>query len=624
MRLALGDFGLPDCASATNLSPAESGEDGIGFSPVPGAHRIVVLPSSLGWRMTLGVPQMDVFTLAGFYTRRDIAYPGPDGKSWPAREYRMTPKGYLHAWRSNRDCYEFTEYARVELLSAEPIPVPERLSGFGKAYRATFHIHASAFRPWAQTPEFHYVFTNASTVAQSVRAPRKKDQVFFLHKDRWYSEREAIRALVIDTTALGANDREQQRIQAARDGLAAHATKRRMARLDGMTLASLRAGLEQEDRRHRLAPCLDLPVREADRSRGFRKNEGPPTFVLYDEQERRDATRHEHARAFLQRLVKAGLATTEPFDGEPFPGARPGSGQRFVLVEKVAAALDPLRPSCLPLGAGRLEELRLGPVAMDSVSFRGWLRLTEPMPWTAALAVQFPNVKAIIDQGFGLMGKASAKNWSDPGFRLQAPHFSAAPPFRRNRFDPIVEPTADPAIVDQEPGQPVRMAGMRCDISADGTEVTATKFPCTRALATRAFHSGKAYAEIAFRSTGPDTHPETWTNAAVTSKRSLSSLSTGAASVSFAGSFNKRQVKHGDVISVALDMDERVLYWRLNGQWMTGRPGTGLGAPLVNLGEAYFIAASVQKPHESWQINFGATPFRFPPPDGFPPYGGDR
>jgi hypothetical protein len=168
------------------------------------------------------------------------------------------------------------------------------------------------------------------------------------------------------------------------------------------------------------------------------------------------------------------------------------------------------------------------------------------------------------------------------------------------------------------------MVDTSCTVSADGTEVSGFPRSCAQSRASRTFRSGKAYAEIVFQGKASGAHPDTWTNAAVTSQRSLYSLSTGAAPFSFAGSSNKHFIKDGDVISLALDMDSRVLYWRLNGQWMTGRPGTGLGEPMLYPNDEYFIALSVQDKAEAWRVNFGATPFRYPPPEAFPPYGGHR
>jgi hypothetical protein len=623
LRLALGEFGAPACASLTNLRPVEQGFPGIRFDAIPGAHRIVVVPSSSGWRMAMGVPELTVLTAAGFYAMSETTFIAPDGEKRPAREYRLTKKGYLALSQPQQQCYDFVSFGRLELVSSERTQVPERLSGLGEAYRAKFRIHYSELYSWAQTPEFRYVFTKVSNLAQATTAPLYKEQIAFFQNGRWFSEREAMMGLMIDAAALRAESSGQ--VHAAREKLAADTPERRAARLAAIKVSALREQLALESNRPRLEPCLDLPVQQADLSGGFWKKDIAPTFVLYDLPERRDVARYEHAADFLQRLQKARLAKSETFEGEPFRGARAGKGLRFILDQAAAASLEASRPTCLPLGVGRVEEIQLGRTGQNGIAFRGWVRLSQPRAWTAALAAEFPNVRTIVDQGFGVIGTVSAEDGTPHlQLQLQAPAFAPKQPMRPIRLEPLVVRAVEPTIVDQEPGAPVRMAATGCAVSVDGTEVSGTLRSCTQSRASRAFRSGKAYAEITFQGKATGAHPETWTNAAVTSQRSLYSLSTGASPFSFAGSFNKHLIKDGDVISLALDMDSLVMYWRLNGQWMTGRPGTGLGEPMLYPGDEYFIAVSVQDKAEAWRINFGATPFHFSPPDGFPSYGGRR
>lgn len=43
--------------------------------------------------------------------------------------------------------------------------------------------------------------------------------------------------------------------------------------------------------------------------------------------------------------------------------------------------------------------------------------------------------------------------------------------------------------------------------------------------------------------------------------------------------------------------------------------------------EEHFLAVAVgpmEGPPESWRMNFGATPFKYPLPDGYRPYGGPQ
>jgi hypothetical protein len=269
-----------------------------------------------------------------------------------------------------------------------------------------------------------------------------------------------------------------------------------------------------------------------------------------------------------------------------------------------------------------LEDVRIGDVDQQGVSFRGWARLYQPRAWAAALAAQFPDVRSILENGYGFTGTVQLTDEAPIQVQVRAPQFALKSAPRRVPLEPQIAKTG-PAVVDLLPAGVVRMQAQGCTISGDGNEVTAS-VSCREARATRGFRMGKAYAEIGFRGRAKGAHPDTWTNAAVTSQRFLYSLSTGAALFSFAGTHTKHRIKDGDVIGIALDMDAQVLYWHLNGQWMTGRPGSGIGEPMIDTGQEYFIAVSVQDKAEGWRINFGATPFRYPPPDEFPPYGAPR
>jgi hypothetical protein len=129
-----------------------------------------------------------------------------------------------------------------------------------------------------------------------------------------------------------------------------------------------------------------------------------------------------------------------------------------------------------------------------------------------------------------------------------------------------------------------------------------------------------------FASELADGKPNTWTNAAFTNQRSVSSLSTGAAHFSFAGAFNKHLLKSGDLIGIAADLDQGVIYWHVNGKWRTGKPSSGIGEPILDLGAEYFLAVTVQGGNngerESWTANFGDSPFKHLVPEGYRNYGG--
>jgi hypothetical protein len=511
------------------------------------------------------------------------------------------------------NCFDFWSYQSIEVLSSAAIEVPESLSGLGKAYRVRFALRRSDPQAWARTPEFQYVFTKIGLTAHPL--PATEEQTMFFQNGRWSTEREALLALNIAAAALRPELKEQA--EQARAQLAADATNRRAARFAGFTPIALRERLMREPLRQQTAPCFEMAIHLADLAPGFRKRDIAQSFVVY-EQERRHGARYEQSIAVVQRLEKAGLLRAEAFDGEPFPGGRKGKGVKYVLSDAAAADLKPPRNSCLPLGEAKIEELRITPPAEHGTGFRAWARLEQPRPWTAALAAQFPSVRSVLEHGFGILGTFAPGEDGALRVQVQLPVFALKPAARTPRLEPVVAKTG-PAFIDHVPG-PVRMQGHGCPISADGTEVSA----CSHARASRGFRSGKAYAEITFQGKPGAVRPGTWTNAAVTTARSLSAVSSGAALFSFAGTYNKHLLKSGDVISIALDMDEQVLYWQLNGKWMTGRPGSGLGEPMVPVNEEHFIAVSAQDKAEAWRVNFGGAPFRYPPPAGFPAYAAAR
>lgn len=622
-RLAVGELGAPPCAPVTsNLRPVDQGFDDIRFDAVPGAHRVVVVPSSAGWRMAFGVPELTVFTQAGFYTMKERTFIASDGIERPAREYRLTPKGFMAMAGVGANCFDYLSYRSVELISDEEIPMPPRLSGLGAAYRVKYKLRVSEPAEWAGTPEFKYVFTKILTVGRDAAWAASKQQILIHSDGTWLSEREAMTTLLFDAATL---QRPQMRGQLAhqRDQMMANTAERKAERVARLAPADIRAKLVDDKHRAQIAACLQLPLYEADLTSGFWKSDAPASFVFYDDAARRDKSRYDHAIEFVRRLEKAGLAKAETFNEEPFAGARKGAGVRYLLSEAAAAALERPRMGCLPLGEARLDRLRIVATTAQGVAFRGWAHLVEPRPWTAALAMQFPNVKSILEIGYGFSGSVQLTDEEPVQVQVRAPVFGLKAAMRPFNLAPPIARTGL-AVVDLLPDGAVRMQAPGCTISADGTEVAVGRVSCGTARASRGFRAGRAYAEITFRGKQKGAHPDTWTNAAVTSQRSLYSLSTGAALFSFAGSYTKQQIKDGDLIGIALDMDAQVLYWRLNGEWVTGRPGSGIGEPMIDTGQEYFIAVSVQDKAEGWRVNFGATPFRFPPPEGFPAYGAPR
>jgi hypothetical protein len=84
---------------------------------------------------------------------------------------------------------------------------------------------------------------------------------------------------------------------------------------------------------------------------------------------------------------------------------------------------------------------------------------------------------------------------------------------------------------------------------------------------------------------------------------------------------------NGDIFMFALDADQHVVYFGLNGAWLNGDPeelggGSTVGdgnAPLVPAAQ---ISASTNRPvGDRWIANFGARAFQYRPPSGYGAYG---
>lgn len=623
-RLANGELGGVQCAAlSSNFRPVDQGFDDIRYDWIPGAHRAVLAKGGNGWRMTWGAPELALFTQAGFFTMMETTIASPDGAVQPAREYRLTKKGYEAMTQSGRPCFEYQSLGSVEIAAVTEIPVPERLSGIGRAFRVKYQLRPAEVARWADTPEFRYVYSKIYTAPNPGAQALESERVFFYGNGRWLDEREAMTELAFDAASIRLPE-ARGRLEQERQKNAGNTPEKKAARIGGLRSEMLISKVADEKQRRQLAPCFELPVREADLTRGIWKKDGPPAFVFYDEPTaRHDKSRRDNALELLRRMEKAGLARATAFDQEPFPGARKGRGTSYSLDEAIASALDAQRAHCLPLGDSKIESIRIVKAADgQDVGLRGWAQVINPRSWTGALAAQFPSVRALLEHGYGVSGTIRFSGEQEV-LQVQAefPKFALKSPGRPVQLQGIPATIDGPAIVDHSSDGSIRMSLQGCNISADGTEVSAGAVSCGGARSTRGFRRGKAYAEITFRAKVKGGNPDTWTNAAVTSARHLSSVSTGSALFSFAGTYTKNQIKDGDTIGIALDMDEQLLYWHLNGEWRTGRPDSGIGEPMVHVGQEYFIAVSVQDKGEAWRINFGSTPFRFPRPDNFQPYG---
>lgn len=421
-RMVLGEFGEPACApGSANLRPAEQGFEGVKFSPIPGAHRIVVVQSPSGWRMTFGIPELLVFTAAGFYTMQETKFVDPDSVERPAREFRLTPSGFVAMARSG-ECFDIVSYRSLKLVSVEKISAPERLSGLGDAYRVKFKLHYSEPAAWARTPEFNYVFNHVLNVGRNHASSALKEQILFHDKGRWLSERETMTALMLDAARL-----KDARMGAyAQQQLARTVTdtpERRAEQVLKLNADILRAKLTEDQYKNKITPCLALPLTAPGViAAGFRQNE-PFSLTFLERPERGDTSRYDEAMEFARRLQKIGMAKAEVFEGEIRSGAGKIKAMRYTLAGPAASALDSQLPGCLPLGAGKIESLRLVGAKPEGIVFRGWAQLAQQAPWTSRVASVFPGVRYVLDRGYGIAGTVP---WLEGQPTIQVQAFATA------------------------------------------------------------------------------------------------------------------------------------------------------------------------------------------------------
>ena len=90
--------------------------------------------------------------------------------------------------------------------------------------------------------------------------------------------------------------------------------------------------------------------------------------------------------------------------------------------------------------------------------------------------------------------------------------------------------------------------------------------------------------------------------------------------------------KNGDLFGVAADFDNQIAYFRVNGKWLTGTPGSGAGKRLQK-GKEYSACVMTSgttiggsndgiQSNTGWELNFGNKPFANQLPSGYRPYQG--
>jgi len=148
-------------------------------------------------------------------------------------------------------------------------------------------------------------------------------------------------------------------------------------------------------------------------------------------------------------------------------------------------------------------------------------------------------------------------------------------------------------------------------------------------VATESVSSGRHYLEFELR-TGAGVAPATWTDAGVApvgtaGPQPAASASSGVPTAMGRG--RRERFKSGDVFMFALDLENRLFFHGLNGEWKNGIPGEsggdplGAGAPYVPFVNISAASSSGGADKDAWTANFGRTPFKYPIPAGFKAYG---
>lgn len=153
----------------------------------------------------------------------------------------------------------------------------------------------------------------------------------------------------------------------------------------------------------------------------------------------------------------------------------------------------------------------------------------------------------------------------------------------------------------------------------------------TPAWASRAYSSGRTYFEGYMALTG-GLVSEPHANVGVALARSSGGiLNDSQDGYPVIGHGQQKIHRNGDIFGLALDLDTGIIYVRINGEWITGEPGSGNGRILKKGREyvPYFYASAIgsgdkRSGQTSWTANFGASPFRHPLPKGYSSYDGKQ
>lgn len=74
----------------------------------------------------------------------------------------------------------------------------------------------------------------------------------------------------------------------------------------------------------------------------------------------------------------------------------------------------------------------------------------------------------------------------------------------------------------------------------------------------------------------------------------------------------------GDIVGMAVDLDNGKIYWSKNGVWMNNaNPVSGTGYAFNGISGSFYVVMSLYPSGKSATVNFGSTAFAYAPPSGF-------
>ncbi len=180
--------------------------------------------------------------------------------------------------------------------------------------------------------------------------------------------------------------------------------------------------------------------------------------------------------------------------------------------------------------------------------------------------------------------------------------------------------------------RPVTLAGMAPEYIKGHIVERGFAGPFTEAWTKRAYSAGKVYFEARIGVSGSlSAHRYANIGLCALHHGSIDTPMTAGGLVMAPGA--EALYADGDLFGVAVDFDRQRLYYRVNGKWATGKPGSGNGIPL-SAGKRYRVCAFAsgsssadvargrRRSDTTWALNFGEALFAGALPAGYAPFQG--